>query len=133
MFEYPRYAGSVPDSLALRDSFETVYQRGLYFSGSLSGAGGSYGRMISVTYPYVGADLFGFRIIPENLGPYSPPGWSERPRLVEDILRAAKANLVVRDGFASFYFHPYYPVSVLRDLVSGIKAQGYVFASATAL
>jgi uncharacterized protein YdaL len=133
IFEYPRYAGSVADSLAVRDSFEIVYQRGLYFSGTLAGEPTAYGRMIGVTYPYVGADLFGLRVIPENLGPYSAPGWSDRPRLVEDILRAANANLVVRDGFASFYFHPYYPVSVLRELVSGIKAQGYVFASVTAL
>ena len=42
----------------------------------------------------------------------------------------AKANLVVRDGFASFYFHPFYDIAMLKQIVTGIKQAGYTFVSA---
>ena len=36
----------------------------------------------------------------------------------------------MRDGFASFYFHPWFDPSILRDLVTGIRGVGYEFVSA---
>jgi uncharacterized protein YdaL len=134
IFEYPHYAGSAADSLAVRDRFATVYHRGIYPSGLLRGQPPNYAHVIGVMYPYGARDPFGFAVIPENLGSYEPePANNNPPRLVSDILATAQVNRVVRDGFASFYFHPYYPVSVLRQIVSGIKARGYSFVSPTAL
>jgi uncharacterized protein YdaL len=134
VFEYPHYAGSVIDSRALRSTFATVYHRGLYFGGTMKGLRPDYARSIGVMFPYVGRDVFDFKVLPENLGSYSPePANNHAPRHVEDLVRTARANRVVRDGFASFYFHPYYDVSILKELVSRIKAEGYTFVDATAL
>jgi hypothetical protein len=40
---------------------------------------------------------------------------------------------VVRDGFASFYFHPFFDLSMLRETVDGIRALGYTFVSPASL
>ena len=44
------------------------------------------------------------------------------------LLRFAENNLAVRDGFASFFFHPWIDRGVLADLVRGLKKMGYAFA-----
>jgi uncharacterized protein YdaL len=49
------------------------------------------------------------------------------------VLANAQRNLVVRDGFASMYFHPFYDLTKLQDLISGVKALGYTFVSPTSL
>jgi hypothetical protein len=67
-------------------------------------------------------------VIPENLGNYEPDPWvGYRAWYVDDILRCADKNLVVRDGFASFYFHPFYDITKLQEIVQGVKAKGYTF------
>jgi hypothetical protein len=77
----------------------------------------------SFFYPYlIRRDVHGQQIVPENLG-YMP---LEAPR-VEHLLRAARANRVVRDGFASAFFHPFVRLAALDELVQGIKQLGYTF------
>src|SRR3989441_8776601 len=46
---------------------------------------------------------------------------------VDHLLRAASANLVVRDGFASAFFHPFVDLAPLRELVRGVKKLGYTY------
>ena len=48
-------------------------------------------------------------------------------------MAAAQKNLVVRDGFASFFFHPYLDISYLQQTVAGLKAVGYSFVSPSSL
>ena len=38
-----------------------------------------------------------------------------------------RANLVLRDGFASFYFHPFLDLDLLERTVEGIEAAGDTF------
>ncbi len=57
----------------------------------------------------------------------SNPGAPARP--VEALLANARANLVVRDGFASFFFHPQFDVAALQAIVAGVRDAGYVFVS----
>ena len=59
-------------------------------------------------------------------GLQQPPGAPRRPTWSQ----SAQANLVVRDGVASFYFHPYHNVAVLQEIVEGIRAAGYTFVGA---
>ena len=40
---------------------------------------------------------------------------------------------MVLRGFAAFFFHPYYPVSVLKQLVQGVRNLGYTFVSPSSL
>lgn len=134
IFEWPHYAATDLDSQALRDCFATVYHETLYFSGILSGAKPNYQQSIGVYAPYVTQDAYGFEMIPENLGMYSPMASNQNPaHTSNDIVNAAQANRVVRDGFASFFFHGYFTVDELKPIIDGIKAAGFQFTAAAGL
>ena len=47
----------------------------------------------------------------------------------DKLLREAAQQKVVRDGFASFFFHPSQPLSQLRAMVEGLQNEGYAFVS----
>jgi hypothetical protein len=38
---------------------------------------------------------------------------------------------VVRDGWASGFFHPFLDIEALRELVRGVKAEGYAYVPLT--
>lgn len=130
IFEYPHYAGSATDSRAIAQRFSRAYHRGLYFEGALGGGADDHSRMLGQFFPYLVRDTYGWQVIPENLGSYEPEAYNHHPaRFPEDIIANARANLVVRDGVASFYFHPFLELDALRQIVQGIKAAGYTFVS----
>ena len=64
----------------------------------------------------------GGKIIPENLG-YIPLSDQRSGPLLE----AARNNLALRDGVASFFFHPFCDIAVLKEIITGMKAMGYRF------
>lgn len=64
----------------------------------------------------------GGKIIPENLG-YIPLSDQRSGPLLE----AARNNLALRDGVASFFFHPFCDIAVLKEIVPGLKKMGYRF------
>lgn len=80
-------------------------------------------------FPYViKKDLFGQRIYPENLGFVrldTVRSVSEGD--VQKIIRGAKANLAVRDGFAACFFHSFLDLDLLEELVKGIQKLGYTY------
>lgn len=134
IFEFPHYAASAVDSVAARASFATAYQRGLYFGGQLAGTAPNVAHTIGVMFPFGATDIFGFKIIPETMGSYEPDASNNNPpRVPADLIATSHANRVIRDGFASFYFHPYYDISFLKQIVAGVKAEGYSFVAATSL
>lgn len=69
-------------------------------------------------YPYeVYGDIYGQKMFPEILG-NPQPFTSDHvwyPRSLDDILKDAKRNLVLRDTWAASFFHPY----ILTDLYKG--------------
>lgn len=95
-------------------------------------------------FPYeIYGDIYGQRLIPENLG-NSQPFVNEHvtsPRTKEDMIKDAKRNLVLRDAWASFFYHPFlftsyieggrgaYPgdPSELVYLIRELKKIGYQF------
>ncbi|MCX6895913.1 MAG: MBG domain-containing protein, partial [Verrucomicrobia bacterium] len=107
-------------------NFSLMIQRGFYFAAEYDPAtNGS--RYLPQHFPYViNRDIYGCKLIPENLGYYSPIG-SSTPRLPADMIRVARKNLVVRDGWANAYFHGYLPLTNLQAIVTGIKALGYAY------
>lgn len=134
IWETPHYAASAADYAGFAQYFSVRYERDLFFGGQLAAAPADYTNVYGQFFPYVVHDLYGSTVLPENLGDYEPQAYNGHPaRLAADIVAAAKANLAVRDGFASFFIHPYDPISALKSIVTGIKGLGYVFVSTAAV
>lgn len=120
-WETPHYAASALDYGVFAENFPLTIQRVLYFD--------SGGHTAGQFFPYtIERDVYGQKIIPENLGNVDPEQWHQYPpRLPQDLIRAARRNLVIRDGWASGFFHPYLDLAYLRELIQGIKALGYTY------
>src|SRR3989441_796271 len=113
LWETPHYAASSLDYAVLARYFTTAMEQRLALDDART----------SFYFPFfVKRDAYGQQIIPENLGyvPLAAP-------TVDHLLRAASANLVVRDGFASAFFHPFVDLAPLRELVRGVKKLGYTY------
>lgn len=133
-FEFPHYAASVLDYQAANTLFAKRYDRGLYFPGVLRGGTIDYARQFGQFFPYTVRDLYGTVVIPENLGNIEPVPYNNHPaRLPSDVIASAQRNLVVRDGVASFFYHPYLGTDDLKLVIAGIKAAGYTFVSGDAM
>jgi hypothetical protein len=66
-------------------------------------------------------------LIPETLGYLTADGTRSPQALLED----AANTLVVRDGYATFFYHPYLPLSKLEEMVAGLRRLGYRFQGLT--
>jgi uncharacterized protein YdaL len=133
-FEFPHYAASAVDYTTANSLFARRYDRGLYVPGALSGAKPDYTKQFGQFFPYTVRDVYGTVVIPENIGNIEPEPFNNHPpRLSADILASSKRNLAVRDGVASFFYHPYLGTAYLQTLVPGIKAQGYTFVGAASM
>jgi len=142
-WETPHYAASALDYTIFADRFPLTIQRALYFdeAGRVVGKNGKRRGMFDSGshnagqfFPYViQRDLYGQKIIPENIGniELAPLGGAPA-RLPEDLVRAASRNLVVRDGWASGFFHPFLNLSYLQGVVRGVKALGYEYVPLSA-
>jgi uncharacterized protein YdaL len=134
IFEYPHYAGSSVDSKAIKAVIPTANHRGLFFGGDLGLTAANPSHSIGMFFPYTVTDVYGWKIKPENLGNYEPEAYNNHPpRLSADLILTAQKNLVIRDGVASFFFHPGYPLTELQTIVTGVQAAGYKFVSISTL
>ncbi|MPZ22010.1 MAG: DUF2334 domain-containing protein [Dehalococcoidia bacterium] len=91
-------------------------------------------------FPYViQRDVYRNKLLPENLNNIEPTGWPDpvegpyMPRLPEALVRDATRNRVLRDAWASFYFHPFFDLSYLRETIEGIQDAGYEFQRASSV
>jgi uncharacterized protein YdaL len=129
-WEAPHYTASAIDYDEIQKRYKTHYGRLVFFS-----VPDQPNRFVGQFFPYfIEKDAYKFKLIPENVGYVedSPiPGY--RPLAPADVIRAAGKARVVRDGFASFYYHPYLGTPRLEETVNGIKAQGYTFVKACSL
>lgn len=99
-------------------------------------------RQFGQIYPYeLYGNIYGQRVIPENLGNVQPylSNQVTHTRTVEMMLEDARRNLVLRDVWASAFYHPFLldknsnpdndttgPTDLAR-LVKGLKNLGYTF------
>ena len=124
-WETPHYAASPVDYEVIHRFFNTVYERRLA-GGDLGAEENTKEQAGSLNsdqfFPYPVVDLYGQYVIPESLA-YVPID----DQRIEPILQAADAAWVVRDGYASFFFHPFLKPALLDDLITGIKKRGYEF------
>lgn len=139
LFETPHYSASRASYEGIGTVYPTRYERELLYGGTLTGTASTSTAStgtgyIGMFFPYAVNDPYGAHVLPENLGNYAPDEYNQHAiRTAEDIVDNARANLVVTQSTASFFFHPYYPVDVLREIVEGIRALGYTFVPAADL
>lgn len=98
-------------------------------------------------YPYeIYGDYYGQRLLPEILGNPQPfeNAHVVQPRTMKEIIADAKRNLVLRDTWASLFFHPYLLTDLYNDgigafpgdsaplveLIRELKGLGYEFVNA---
>jgi len=115
-FETPHYQGSPAAYRAIAEVFSTVYERSVYYTAeqpALQAIGAQRDFAVSQFFPYIIArDYYGRRVIPENLGNIQYDARAMDTGSVstytwEDLkLNAEIVKAVVRNGFASFFFHP---------------------------
>ena len=137
IFEFPHYAGSATDYKSVGAAYNTRWERALYFNGLLTGSTVSYSHIFGQLFPYPIKDVYGTTVLPENLGNIEPVPFYQFPtRSAAQLVNAADLNLAVRDGIATFYFHPFWfyddngnPTTYLQDTVTGIKGLGYTFVN----
>ena len=123
VWETPHYAGSFL-------LYQTVSK---YFSSAMEQRLSLEDIECPQSFPYIiNNDLFGQRLYPENLG-YVPLDPDKRisETYVQDIIKGAKVNLSVRDGFASCFFHSFLDLDLLKQLVDGVQALGYKYIDLT--
>lgn len=145
----PHYFASPTDYYAIDKLVPTArYERDIFFGGQLNGQSPNYDHMFGQFFPYAVTDVYGEKVIPENLGNYEPVAVNNNPpRCPQDIVDNARVNLAVTQSVASFFFHPSAetpasspcytgasgPLPYLRQTVAGIKKLGYTFVSPTSL
>jgi hypothetical protein len=113
-FETPHYAASETDYKAMQQVFTLFYDRSMVAPNLRS----------TQFFPYPVIDEFGRYIVPENLG-YLPMQKPD-PKIV---IGNARCMRTVRDGIASFYFHPFLNPNLLQEVLKGISDLGYHFVS----
>jgi uncharacterized protein YdaL len=130
VFTTPHYAASLNAYAAMRESFPVRYERVFYFQGEGTGDAPDQTRGYDQYFPFETVDARGDFIVPENMGfgaPRRRPG--DFGRSPEELIATARRNLVVQDGFASFFYHWYEDPERLRQIVRGLKALGYTFVT----
>lgn len=128
----PHYAASPLAMRLIHENFGRIVQRMTYY---LEDRPIAPQNAIDQFFPYtIYRDYQGSHVWPENLGYVPLPRHGGTPRHVEEMLELAQLNYVVRDAWASFFWHP--PLArteiglrSLERLVDGIRAQGYEFVS----
>ncbi len=141
-FETPHYLGSPRASRAVAELFGATYQRGTYFTDDdpdLNCDDATCDLMMGQFFPFlIPEDFYGQRVIPENLGnlQYTAP---QQP--AEYLVKNAEYGLTVRDGFASFFFHPALlggdrgkqAEADLHAVIEGITKLGYLWVDPASL
>ena len=134
-WEAPHYMAGPNHYRGIKELYPVQYARVLYFPNEESEDITIRNKFIGQFYPYIiQKDLYGYTIIPENIHNIEDqPNEGYRGLLPADTIRFAKKLKVVRDGVASFYYHPYLQSSYLQEIVEGLEAEGYTFVSAPSL
>ena len=146
-WEAPHYQSSPKAIRAAAQRFPTTYQRVVYYTSDepdFNPSNPARDFAVGQFFPYViERDYYGQRVLPENLGNIEYDIREIDPTsnfdyTWQDLLLNAEMGQVVRDGFASFFFHPFWldpdigtpGYADFQSLVEGINALGYTWVNA---
>lgn len=129
-WEAPHYMAGPNHYRAIREIYPIQYSRLIYYPDETDKS-----KFVGQFFPYViRKDTYGYYVIPENIhNIVKQPNPDYRVITVNDIIRFAQKLKVVRDGVASFYYHPHLGTDDLSVIVPGLKNEGYEFVRATSL
>jgi uncharacterized protein YdaL len=146
-WETPHYEASATDSRTFTQRFNKTYQRVVYFTADKPNFFASTGKDFAVgqIFPYpIARDYYGQQIIPEDLGNVEYDISTIDPTsnynyTAQDILTNAQYAMAVRDGYASFFFHPFWLEPDLgtpgfqdfQTIINGITSLGYTWVPAS--
>ncbi|MGE5339922.1 MAG: DUF2334 domain-containing protein [Candidatus Omnitrophota bacterium] len=114
-WETPHYSASQETYRVVSRYFDTSYDRVMALEMT--------DTQLPLPYPAKIKEL-GISVIPENMG-YIDIGKPDPTRILEN----AKNVSVVRDGIASFFFHPFVDIKYLKEIIHTLKDRGYTFIS----
>jgi uncharacterized protein YdaL len=77
---------------------------------------------------FLGKSIYGNVWIPENVGYLDPELFS-----AADLLSVSKKYTALNEPVASFFYHIDYPIRMLKDVIKGMRGQGYTFVSVDSL
>jgi uncharacterized protein YdaL len=134
-WEAPHYMAGPNQYRAIKELFPIQYARLLYYPSENSADKTKKYNFIGQFFPFViRKDIYGYTVIPENIHNIEDaPNAGYRGLTSVDTVRFAKKLRVVRDGVASFYYHPYLGTSELSKMIDGIRGEGYNFVNAPEL
>ncbi|HEY5899283.1 MAG TPA: DUF2334 domain-containing protein [Burkholderiales bacterium] len=130
----PHYMASPLTYRVVHKNIGHILQRMRYF---LEGRPMDGQAAIDQFFPYpIVKDYYGSYVWPENLGylPLPKLPYGGRPQGVEEMIETARLNRVVRDAWASFFWHPplirtELGIQSLERLIDGVRGEGYEFVS----
>lgn len=144
-WETPHYHGSAVSARAAASIFNTTYQRVVYFTADRPNFNAATGKDFAVgqIFPYViKKDYYGQRVLPESLGNIEYDIRNIDPTSFydytwQDIVTNAEYAKTVRDGYASFFFHPFWLETSLgkpgfadfQKVIEGISQLGFTWVA----
>lgn len=148
-WEAPHYHTSAITARTAPQLFTTTYQRVVYYTADKPDFFASVAKDFSVGqfFPYtIHKDYYGQRVLPENLGNIEYDIRTIDPTsfynyTADDIILNAKYAKAVRDGVASFFFHPFWLEPELgvpgfqdfQKAVEGITQLGFTWVAPSKL
>ncbi|KIM07945.1 MAG: hypothetical protein KU29_05760 [Sulfurovum sp. FS06-10] len=134
-WEAPHYMAGANHYRSIAEVYPVQYARVLYYPNEDSSDMDLKYQFVGQFFPYViQKDVYGTTIIPENIHNIEDrPNSGYRQLLPANMIHFAKKLKVVRDGVASFYYHPYFGDTYLKQIIPGLQQAGYEFVSAPTL
>jgi len=133
MWEFPHYGAAPADYRVAASMFVARFERGNYAAGPPGHE--DLSTLTEQTPPYVVRDIYHGPVLPETLGlvtgPHVP---ATGPGSIRQILAAAAVQkAAVRDNVAGVFYHPFLGTRPLRQLVDGLRREGYRFTAPCAV
>ncbi len=130
----PHYAATPAAYAAVGSHFGARLERGMYFNGTLTNSPRQFNQPFGQFFPYAVRDVYDQVVLPENIGNQTEAYNQHPARTPSDLVANAHAALVVRDGFASSFWHPYLASTPqglldLATIVDGVRSAGYTYVA----
>ncbi len=126
---FPHYGAAPADYRVAASMFAARFERGNYAAGPAGHE--DLSTLTEQTPPYVVRDIYGGPLLPETLGYVTGPRIpaAGEGSIGQILAAAAVQKAAVRDNVAGVFYHPFLGTAPLRQLVDGLRNEGYRFTA----